>query len=82
MDEIKKQVVKILYENVEELEGVEINDNTELISGGYIDSFDIVNVIGVFEEVFGIDIDLENIELEEFNTLTSICDVLRKAGAK
>jgi len=82
MDEIKKQVIRILHENVAELEGLEITDKTELISGGYIDSFDIVSVIGVFEEVFGIDIDLENIELEEFNTLTSICDVLRKAGAK
>ena len=82
MDEIKEQAVKILYENVEELKGVEINDNTELISGGYIDSFDIVNVIGVFEEVFGIYIDLENIDLEEFNTVPTICGVLRKAGLK
>lgn len=80
----KKHVIDILMKTVEELEGVNITDETLLISSGYIDSFDIITVIGVIEDDFQIDIDLEKVKLEEFNTIDSICELIyasQKEGA-
>ena len=37
--EMKKQVIEMFLENVPELEGIEIANDTMLISSGYVDSF-------------------------------------------
>lgn len=76
MSEVKGKIIELLKENVEELEGVEITDDLQLISGGFMDSFDIVNLIEVFEQSFGVDIDLQNIELEQFDNILSICSMI------
>lgn len=75
---MKDVIKKIIRENVEELADVEINDDLQLITSGYIDSFDIITIIGIMEEHFGIEIDLDNIELEEFNTVDSIYYIIEK----
>lgn len=74
---MKDEIKKIISENVEELAGVDITDDLQLITSGYIDSFDIITIIGVMEESFGIEIDLDNVELEEFNTVDSICRIIK-----
>ncbi|HAG12857.1 MAG TPA: acyl carrier protein [Ruminococcus sp.] len=73
---MKEKVIEILKNNIEELEGVEINGSTQLITSGYIDSFDIINVISLLEQEFNTSIDLEDIELEQFDTVDSICAIL------
>ena len=73
---MKEKVIEILKNNIEELEGVEISGSTQLITSGYIDSFDIINVISLLEQEFNTSIDLEDIELEQFDTVDSICAIL------
>ncbi len=76
MKDIKQRIIKILKSNVEELEQVDINDSVQLISGGFVDSFDIVNIISLIETEFSITIDLDGVDLEQFDKLDSICCVV------
>lgn len=73
---MEKQLIEILKNNVEDLEGVEITPDTELISGGYIESFDIIQLISEIEEAFHVEISFDEIKLENFNTVASICKVI------
>ena len=54
MENISEKVIGILKDNIEELEGINVQKDTALITSGYVDSFDIINVISVLEEAFGI----------------------------
>ena len=80
MEQFKERIIEILKENIEELEEVSLNGDTQLITSGYVDSFDIINVIGLLEQEFGTTIDLEDIELEQFDTVDSICSILAAKG--
>lgn len=79
MENISEKVMGILKDNIEELEGINIQNDTELITSGYVDSFDIINVISVLEETFGINISLDDVDLEQFNTVESICSLIEKS---
>ena len=78
---MKKEIKKIFNENVEELAGVEITDDLQLITSGYVDSFDIMSVIGIMETQFGIEINLESVRLEDFNTVDSINQMIESMRA-
>ena len=69
---MKDRIKEILADNIDELDGVELTDDLELISGGYIDSFDIIGLISEFEEVFEVSFSLDELELEEFETVEKI----------
>lgn len=75
---MKERIKNILIENIDELSGLEIADELELITGGYIDSFDIIGLISEFEEEFGIVIPLDELEVGQFDTVNSIENVIRK----
>lgn len=78
---MKEEIKKIFSENVEELAGVEITDDLQLITSGYVDSFDIMSVIGIMEIQFGIEINLESVRLEDFNTVDSINQMIESMRA-
>lgn len=69
---MKEDIKAILIENVEDLEDCEIDDNLQLIAGGYIDSFDIINLISEFEQKFDVTIPIDEIELSQFDTVNTI----------
>ena len=75
---MKDKIREILLANIDELDGVDITDDLELITGGYIDSFDIIGLISEFEDAFDISIPLEDLEVEQFDTVNSIENVIRK----
>ncbi|MCR1975332.1 acyl carrier protein [Clostridium sporogenes] len=78
---IKNQIKDILKKNIFELEDVEINDELELISKGYLESFDIINIISILEMKFNINIPIEEIEMIDFNTVNNIyCLIERIKG--
>lgn len=55
------------------------NDVTaNLLHGGYIDSFDIVNIVADLEEKFHIEIDPEDIAPDNFENVSSIGELLEK----
>ena len=72
MDKLRE----ILKEN---FEGLDL-DRTDLISGGYIDSLTFVNLVTVLEEELGIQIDIMEVEPEDFESLESIHAFLKRQG--
>jgi acyl carrier protein len=75
---MKDKIREILLANIDELDGVDLTDDLELITGGYIDSFDIIGLISEFEDAFDISIPLEDLEVGQFDTVNSIEKVIRK----
>ena len=73
---MKEKVIELLKNNIEDLEGVNISPETELISGGFMESFDVISLISELENEFNINISFDDIELEQFNTVNSIVGIV------
>ncbi|NFD29340.1 acyl carrier protein [Clostridium botulinum] len=78
---IKNQIKDILKKNIFELEDVEISDELELISKGYLESFDIINIISILEIKFNINMPIEEIEIMDFNTVNNIYCLIERIKA-
>ena len=61
--------------------GVDWENETQLIDGGLIDSFDIIALIGDLNDEFNVHIDLEHMTPENFNSAQAILDLLKSLGA-
>ena len=72
---MEKQIIEILKEHIEELKDVEIKGDTALISSGYLESFDIIVSL---EEAFDAELPLEDMELEDFNTVRTIEEMIKR----
>lgn len=73
---MKNKILKIVKENVFELLNKDIKADTKLISTGYLESFDIINLITLFEQEFHIEIKLEDTELASFETISSMEELI------
>ena len=56
------------------------NEN-ELIDRGLIDSFDIIALINDLSEEFNVEIELEHLEPDNFNSVEAIAKLLASLGA-
>ena len=58
----------------------QITTDTEvnLLEAGYIDSFEVVNIVMEIEDAFGIEIDPEDIIPDNFQTISSIVSLVEK----
>ena len=72
---IKEQIIAILKEVKpnKNLEGI-----TDIVEGGYLDSFAIMNLIMVLSETFGIEIDFEEITAENFNSIDAMVAMVER----
>lgn len=75
---MEKQIIEILKEHIEELKDVEIKADTALISSGYLESFDIIGIIVSLEEAFDAELPLGDMELEDFNTVRTIEEMIKR----
>lgn len=64
-DQIKEMIQKINP-------FIDILDDTDLIEDGVLDSLGIMSLIMDIEDRFGIKIDIEKIELKDFQTLETV----------
>lgn len=74
---MRNKILQILKENVFELLNKDIDENTKLISTGYLESFDVINLITLFEKEFNIDLKLEEIELSSFETVIAMEELIK-----
>ena len=81
-NEMKRRVVELFMENIPELTGISISNDTMLISSGYVDSFSVIQMISLFENEFSVTIDLDDINYEDFETVDSIVDKVILKGAQ
>ena len=72
---MKEKVMKILAEVNDEILDY---DGDNLIESGLLDSFQIVDLVGMFEEEFDIEIGAELVVVENFRTKEAIMEMLDK----
>lgn len=70
---MKEKVLEILAEVNEEILDY---DGDNLIESGLLDSFQIVDLVGMFEEEFDIEMDAELVVVENFRTKEAIMEML------
>ena len=73
--EIQKQVNEILKQikPTKDLSTV-----TNIVEGGYIDSFELMSLIMSLNETFGIEVDLDDMTPENFNTVEAIAAMVAR----
>lgn len=77
---MKEQIIKILMELRPEFDFTQ--EGVNFIEEGMLDSFDMVNLVSELDSTFGISIDGVDILPENFATVESIEQLLKKNGAK
>jgi len=66
---INEQVMNILKEIKPTKD---LSEVTDIIEGGYLDSFELMSLIANLGDTFGIEIDVDEITPENFNSLAAI----------
>ena len=56
----------------------EIDESLDLIDGGFLDSFDVINLISKLEQEFKIKIEGDEIIPENLNTIDAILNLVKK----
>ena len=51
---------------------------TDIVEGGYIDSFELMSLIMSLNETFGIEVDLDDMTPENFNTVDAIAALVAR----
>ena len=61
---------------------VDFLNEERLIDDDILDSFDIITIVGEFNEEFDIEIDVEDLEPENFNTVAAMKELIDKLQAE
>ncbi len=70
-----KTMIEILTELHPE---VDFETETALIDGGILDSFDIVTLVALIDDAFGVEIPAEALLPENFNSAGALCALVRR----
>ena len=57
---------------------VDFENEKKLIDDGILDSFDIISIVGEFNEAFDVEIDVEDLEPFNFNTVEAMVELIEK----
>jgi len=57
---------------------VEFEKEDKLIDGGILDSLDIISIVQAVEESFGVVIDMEDLEPDNFNSVDAIMNLVQR----
>lgn len=71
---MREEILQILTEICPD---VDFEAEKELIDGGVIDSFAVIQIVTELMEHFDIFIDADDIEPENLNSLDNICDMVK-----
>ena len=74
--EIKEKIREILVNTIEGLNGKTLKYDEQLIMTGYIDSYEIIQLMEVFENEFLVKIDIEKISLSNFETIDAMSTLI------
>ena len=57
---------------------VDFANETRLIDDGILDSFDIISIVNDLNEAYDIEIDVEDLEPDNFNTCAAMLELIEK----
>ncbi|MBQ6832665.1 MAG: acyl carrier protein [Oscillospiraceae bacterium] len=57
---------------------VDFENETALIDDGVLDSFDIISIVSEFNEAFDIEINVDELEPYNFNTVSAMYELIEK----
>lgn len=57
---------------------VDFENETALIDEGYLDSFDVVSIISEIDDNFGVQIRINELDPDNFNSAEAIWDLIQK----
>lgn len=57
---------------------IDFENETSLIDDGYLDSFDVVSIISGIDDVFGVQIRINELDPENFNSAEAIWNLIQK----
>ncbi|MBR2263429.1 MAG: acyl carrier protein [Clostridiales bacterium] len=57
---------------------VDFVNEKKLIDDGILDSFDIISIVGEFNEAFDVEIEVEDLEPYNFNTIEAMQELIKK----
>ncbi|MDD5929203.1 MAG: acyl carrier protein [Spirochaetales bacterium] len=77
MNEVNKKILSMLKEKKTDVVIPE-DTSVNLLDSGVIDSFDIVDLIASLEEIFGIELDGDDIIPENFESVDAIAKLIAK----
>lgn len=77
MNEVKQKILNLLKEKKTDAVIPE-DTSVNLLASGVIDSFDIVDLIVSLEEIFGIEVDGDDIVPENFESVDAIAKLVKK----
>lgn len=60
----------------------DFRNSTDFVEDGYLDSFDVVTLVSEIEEAFDIVVDGLDVLPENFESVQSICELIRKNGGQ
>lgn len=70
---------KLLLEILKEIRpDVDFENETELIDDGILDSFDVVSIISEIDDAFGVQIRINELDPENFNSAEAIWNLIQK----
>jgi acyl carrier protein len=78
-DELRDQVAAVVTDRA----GIEVSDaKSDLLAAGLIDSLALVTLIVAFEDTFGVQLPLDDFDIDRFRSVASIADFLASLGAE
>ena len=74
MSDVKAKIKEFIMTEVNpDLNLERLDDDEPLIESGIVDSLGVLKILGFLDEAFGIDLSSEQIVLENFKDVNSIC---------
>ena len=75
MDELREKIVEIFKEMKPDLD---IENTTNLIDGGFLDSFDVIEFVSEAWDAFNIDFPVSELVPENFSSASKILETINK----
>ena len=72
---MREQIMKILKGVRSD---VDFENETALIDNGVLDSFDIISIVGEFNDAFGVEINADDLLPENFNNVSAMVELISK----